>query len=275
MAKIVKFIEQYLAEYKDIFVDYSSSKREFLILYKDFVQRGKGVRGASVFLTDKIFKHEKLSKTNLYYLAAFFELMHSNLLIHDDFMYEYRLTRNAKTINFYFESKFKKELKKLQHLGNSLAVNLGDTGFFLVFDFFNRIKTSHTWKKKLFYNFTSEYTKLSLAQADDVFFGQTNIEPNHETIKRVYLHKTARYTFVLPVISTLYLRNNYFYKDQLLIRILENLGVLFQITDDLIGFLSDQTGKDKGLDIRVSNKTIVRYFLIRELKNLEFKELTK
>lgn len=271
--KVFSFIDKKMENYEAIFVTYSKDKKDLLFLYKDFVKRGKGIRGALVFLTDKIFKEGKTTEKNLYYLASFFELMHSNLLIHDDIMDQDRFRRNGKTINYYFECKFEKESEKPKHLGNSLAINLADIGFFIAFDFFNKIQAEDKLKQNLLSLLLSEYIKVCLAQIDDVFFGQTNFEPNLETIKKVYLNKTARYTFVLPIIATIYLKDNPFYQNKNLINILENLGILFQITDDLIGFISDETGKDKGSDIRENKKTIVRYFLKEELKDSKLKGL--
>jgi geranylgeranyl diphosphate synthase type I len=272
--KIFSFIDKNLKKYQGPFLQYSNDKLEFFELYKDFLQRGKGIRGALVFLTNEIFNQNKIvDKKNLYYLASFFELMHSSLLIHDDIMDKDQLRRGKKTINFHFENKYKNNSLNPSHLGNSLAINVGDFGFFIAFDFFNEINIDYYSKKFLFNLLTYEYIKVALAQTDDVLFSQTNFEPDLETIKKIYLNKTARYTLNLPILSTLYISKNQYFKNKILNSILENLGLLFQITDDLIGFLSDETGKDFGSDIRENKKTIVRYFLYQEQKKSPLKKL--
>lgn len=271
--KIFLFLDKKIKDHQYLFETYDKNKNEYFELLKNFIKRGKGIRGALVLLTDEIFDDKKIDELNLLYLASFFEIMHSVLLIHDDFMDNDKFRRNEKTINYYFYNQFNNLKKNQNHLANSLAVNIGDIGFFIGFDFFNKINSDYKNKEKIFSFIVSEYIKVALAQTDDVIFSQTNIEPDIDTIKKIYLHKTARYTFVLPIISTLYLKKNNLYKNKNLITILEDLGLVFQITDDFIGFLSDETGKDKGSDIRENKKTIIRYFLIEELKDSSLKNI--
>lgn len=266
--KVFNFLGKKLKkDLESIFLDYSKKNKELFNLYENFIKNGKGIRGSLVFLTDKIFEGKKLSQENLYLLSGFFEIIHATLLIHDDIMDQDKYRRNTYTINFYFQEKLKLISKNSKHLGNSLAINLGDIGLFFGFNLLSKIKTEQKTKEKLFSFLTREYIKVALAQNDDVYYGQTNTEPSIKKIEKIYLYKTARYTFVLPVIATLILKNNPKAKNKHLISILEKLGILFQITDDLIGFLSDETGKDIGSDIRENKKTIIRYYLIKEIKN--------
>ena len=270
--KLFSYLDKELDKYKQVFYKYSPSKKEFFNLYKNFLFRGKAIRGSLVFLTNEIFDKSKINNENLYLLASFFEIIHSNFLIHDDFMDKDKNRRGDKTINFYFEEKVKNNSTDPIHLSNSLAVNLGDIGFFIAFNFFNKIKTDTESKNKIYHYILTNYIKVALAQSDDIYYSYSIKQPSLQLIKKIYLSKTAYYTFNLPVIATLMLKNNPLWKNKKLEKILTNLGFIFQITDDLIGFLSDKTGKDIGSDIRENKKTIIRYFLFEELRNNPLKE---
>lgn len=272
--EIFKFIEDSLNKnYKKIFFEYGNEKLEVFELYKKFIKKGKGIRGGLVFLADEIFSGKKILKENLFYLGSFFEIIHSSLLIHDDFMDQDKTRRGSKTINYFFEEKFSERSKNQNHLGNSIAVNIGDIGFFIGFDLINKLKLNNNLKKEIINFLIKDYIKVALGQIDDVLFSQTSLEPEKSVIKKIYLYKTARYTFVLPVISTLILKKNQLAYNKNLIKILENLGIIFQITDDVIGFLSDETEKDIGSDIRENKKTLIRYYLFNELKDNNLKNI--
>lgn len=47
--------------------------------------------------------------------------------------------------------------------------------------------------------------------------------------------------------------------------------MIFQIVDDLLGFLgnSNEIGKDIGSDIKENKKTLIRYFMFKKLKGKE------
>ncbi len=265
---IFNFIKNLFLNYKSTFLDYSKKNNDIYKKYLNFITNGKCLRGSIVLIANEIFDGLTIKKEILLNLASFFEITHSSLLIHDDIMDNDKKRRNQDTINYFFYKKYKNN-----HLANSLAISLGDIGFFIGTNLINKISTNYKIKNQLLNFITSEYIKVSLAQNDDVLYSNTHINPNHHNIEKIYLFKTARYTFVLPIISVLILKNNNFYKNKDLIKILEYLGIIFQISDDLIGFLSDKTGKDLGSDIRENKKTIIRYYLMKELKNNQLKNL--
>lgn len=260
-----------LKKYQKIFEDYSREKKEIIELLRKTIIKGKAIRGSLIYITNELFD-ERINEKNLFYLASFFEIIHSSLLIHDDIMDNDNLRRGEKTIHFYYQEKFK-DIKTNSNLGKNFAINIGDIGFFIGFDFLSKINLKNKKRSKFFSLIIEEYIKVALAQTDDVFFSQTKNEPEINNILQVYLYKTARYTFLLPVIAVLFIKNNHLYEDKNFQSILEKLGIIFQITDDLIGLMSDQTGKDIASDIRENKKTIVRFFLKEELKDNNLKKL--
>ncbi|MFN4212791.1 MAG: polyprenyl synthetase family protein [Microgenomates group bacterium] len=260
-----------LNNYSSIFYDYSSEKKEIIDLLKKLVIKGKGIRGSLVYIINEIL-NLKIKEKNLFYLAAFFEIIHSSLLIHDDIMDNDTSRRGGKTIHFYYQEKFK-EIKTDDLVGKNFAINIGDIGFFIGFDFFNKVKLEKNKKSQLLSFIIKEYIQVALAQIDDVFFSQTKNEPKIDEILKIYLYKTARYTFALPILTVIFIKDHQYFGNKNFLSILEKLGIIFQISDDLIGFLSDETGKDLGSDIRENKKTLIRYFLTKELKNNQLKNL--
>ena len=270
-SKFIKQLDHSLKNYQNLFERYSNKKKEIIEKLRSFILKGKTIRGSLVYIADELF-NLKMEKKNLFYLASFFEVIHSSLLIHDDVMDNDNLRRGEKTIHFYYQEKFN-NIKNNNDIGKNFAINIGDIGFFIGFDFLSKINLSEKKRSNFFSLIIEEYIKVALAQIDDVFFSQTKNEPSIKDILKIYLYKTARYTFLLPVVAVLYIKNNHLYKDKNFHSILEKLGIIFQITDDLIGFMSDQTGKDKASDIRENKKTIIQFFLWDELKNNNLKKL--
>jgi len=254
-------LERLKEKYFQLFNQYHPKSAEYLNRFVDFAKRGKSVRGALVFITDKLFENQKIEKQTLKKLALVFEVIHSSLLIHDDIMDNDSLRRGQPTIHIFFKQKYKDFIKENNNnsFGTSIALSLGDIGFFIAFDILSSTKINPKIK-----NFIArELIKTGLAQIDDVFFSQTKIEPKLGDILNIYKGKTSRYTFVLPVLTILKIKNIKSKKQKIIEEILEDLGIIFQITDDLIGLFSDKTGKDKESDIREDKKTIIRYLLFK------------
>jgi len=256
-------LEKLKEKYFNLFKQYKKDSSKYLNQFIDFAKRGKGVRGALVFLTEKLFEKPKIEKETLKKLALVFEVIHSSLLIHDDIMDNDSLRRGQPTIHVFFNQRYEKFLKeKNDNLGKSIALSLGDIGFFIAFDILNSININPTIKNFL----AQELIKTGLAQIDDVFFSQTKIEPEIDDILAIYKGKTSRYTFVLPILTILKIKNIDLQKQKIIEEILEDLGIIFQISDDLIGIFSEESGKDKGSDIREDKKTIIRYLLFKDKK---------
>jgi len=256
-------LEKLKEKYFNLFKQYKKDSPKYLNQFIDFAKRGKGVRGALVFLTEKLFEKPKIEKETLKKLALVFEVIHSSLLIHDDIMDNDSLRRGQPTIHVFFNQKYEKFLKeKNDNLGKSIALSLGDIGFFIAFDILSSININPTIKNFL----AQELIKTGLAQIDDVFFSQTKIEPEIDDILAIYKGKTSRYTFVLPILTILKIKNIDLQKQKIVEEILEDLGIIFQISDDLIGIFSEESGKDKGSDIREDKKTIIRYLLFKDKK---------
>ncbi len=238
-------------------------------ILKDFMLTGKLIRGSLYLWMSNIYGRKNIN--NLVNVAVAIEVNHSGLLIHDDIMDNDSLRRGKPTIHLRYQSLASAfNIDKKEEFGRDMAICLGDICFLAANLFIQNSKISSNLKEKLIDYFNFQIIKTGLSQMLDVQLGLSKNEPSLKEILKVYEYKTANYTFKTPLVLGYLSANGQKTKE---IGMLENLGqswgLIFQITDDLIGFLKDEKtiGKTTGSDIRENKKTIIRYFLFKKITN--------
>jgi len=219
----------------------------------NFVLNGKLLRGTLV-----IFSHAMTGgkrDNRVLSLAVATELTHTGLLIHDDIMDQDKLRRGLPTLH--------------QTMGQSLAVCVGDLVFYEAIKLIKDIRLVNL--------LTEQICQTINGQMLDVYYGESNREPDVSTIMDIYLKKTARYTFSLPLMLGALLNNIDEVNWKRLSQLGENLGLIFQLKDDELGVFGDEktTGKPTGSDIRENKKTLMRLLLYQSSSDKEKKELNK
>lgn len=217
---------------------------------------GKMLRGALVKLGYAI-SGKKVDKKILQVSSAF-EILHSSLLVHDDIM-DLSLTRRGKPSLYV----------KLggNHLGKSLALCLGDFGFFLAVKLIAGSDLSAD-KKNHALVILSEIVNITiLGQILDIEFSEMgNGITTEEELLIMQRSKTASYSFVGPlVIGALFggatnpVQNN-------LKTFAENVGIAFQIHDDILGIFGkeDVIGKSVTSDIEEGKNTLLYYHALKK-----------
>ena len=186
------------------------------------------------------------------------ELIHTALLIHDDFMDEDSLRRGKQTTHEYFAHGDR-------HYGEAMAVCLGD------------VVMSMSYKKLLECEFDSRLVNLAtrqmlkgiaetaLGQAYDVSLPKMN-NLSEEMILSLHRAKTAIYTFENPLLVGAILGEANDETKQLLREYSALAGVAFQLQDDILGVFGDEqkTGKSANSDLLQGKMTLLM------LKTLEF-----
>jgi geranylgeranyl diphosphate synthase, type I len=266
-AGIDRYIRDYLDSEKKHLGKITPWGNDFIEKLKKFATLGKTIRGNLVFLSAEMFNYKKTSE--LLKLACGMELIHSSLLIHDDIMDNDLTRRGIPTI---FASYL--PLGSLP-FAQSMGICAGDIGFFLSLGCFNNLMVEETIKTKLTKKFIDEMIMVGLAQMSDVYWGNKKEIPGLNDIEKIYLYKTARYTFSLPlslgaIISNQ--NNNIINKIE---KLGEYLGLIFQIKDDEIGLTGteEEIGKPVGSDIRENKKTLIRYYLYQKANDKQKKYL--
>ncbi|NCO88879.1 polyprenyl synthetase family protein, partial [Candidatus Roizmanbacteria bacterium] len=219
---LVKQINKFFLQQKDF------PNKQLLQSLQAFNLKGKLLRGMLVLLINKMEGGQINEK--VLNVATAMELVHSGLLIHDDIMDKDLFRRGFPTIHKSF--------------GQSMAICAGDWLFCKAIELID--------DNELIKIMSVGVQQVMHGQILDVFFSETNNNPNQSTILDIYRKKTAFYSFSLPFKLGAMLQKASLKKLDILNSLGENLGLIFQIKDDEMGIFGDEkaTGKPTGSDIR-------------------------
>lgn len=208
-------------------------------------ENGKRIRPYVMFLA---YGQNKIDRKILNQLLAI-EMLHLFALIHDDVIDKSITRHGVRTIN---------SKEKNMELGNSYALLMGD----LVFAWSQELFVKNNQNEKSIEIFQKLIEEVIIGQTIDVELAQ-RVNWTHDEIKEKKLLKTARYTFRRPVEIGLCLSG----KDpKKYIKMCENLGIIFQIDDDLLDINGDSKKMKKKTfqDIEARQATIISYYLLKE-----------
>ncbi len=226
---------------------------------KEFSGNGKMIRGSLFLRLYELLGGEK----DVLDIAVALEITQSGILAHDDVMDKDDIRRGEKTIHNQY-----KDFVEDEHFGYSMAICFGDIAFFQSF------KLIPDNLKEIYSN---QMMNCAFGQMQDLYFSNSAKEPSTQEILEVYKHKTAGYTFSLPMMLAAKLQG----EDENKYKELGNLlGIIFQIVDDHIGIFGDkdEIGKTPGLDFKENKKTLHRQIILKrkpELKKYYGKTLTE
>ncbi len=208
---------------------------------------GKRVRGALVLLGYRI-AGGKNSKEILKASAAF-EIFQTSILAQDDVI-DKSLTRRGK----------KSLAASLGNDHKALAdtICLTDLGFFISYKTLALLKIEEKYKNQAIVHFSEMSVSTGLGEMLDVEISMNNDISEGEILEVAKL-KTAIYTISGPLVLGAILAGA---KDKLIEELEnfgENLGVAFQIQDDILGVFGTEkkTGKSDTSDIEEGKKTLL------------------
>lgn len=262
---IAGFLREYLrGQRRDIFegTRFGHDVAERLLA---FLSRGKMIRGSLVYLGAALYDHRD-NDPALLRMAAVMELLQSFLLIHDDIMDRDRLRRGAPSIYAQYDQLGSEEgIRDHLHFGEAMAICAGDVAIFLATGLIADESIPDRHRESLLSAVSREISRVGLAQMGDVYHGALPREVDEAAVIDVYRHKTGRYTFSLPLCCGAILAGAPENELEVLGRIGEGLGIVFQIKDDEIGLFGTTggIGKTVGSDISADKKTLHRIELFR------------
>lgn len=239
-----------------------------------FVSNGKLYRGSLVYLGYDLFaqtKSKELPKGDPVYqsllkIALALELVHSACLIHDDVMDQDKLRRSKKTFHLLMkELAQEQKLANSHHLGNSLAICLGDLLLFLAQEELAQISLKDESKQKIFKTYTEKMILTTWGQMEDVYLSSSSEDTDQQTILNVYQLKTAHYSLSNPLLLGAIVAQAQSSQLNFLTDFALNLGIIYQFQDDRLNLFgkSEQIGKSTGSDIKENKKTIYRQLLLQ------------
>jgi geranylgeranyl diphosphate synthase type I len=166
-----------------------------------FAVQGKMVRGGLALLGFEAHAR-RAAPRSVVLMAAALEIVHSSLLIHDDIMDNDRLRRGARTVFAQYEDMGRKSrAADSARFGLSMGICAGDVGYFVAWDVLARLPIDLTRKCSLMALVSRELAFVGLGQMQDVAFGSFPDAPARREVLALYLNKTARYTFSLPLMA--------------------------------------------------------------------------
>jgi geranylgeranyl pyrophosphate synthase len=203
-------------------------------------ETGKGIRPALTLLTGKLYHYDL---TYLLPMAASVELMHTATLVHDDAIDKASTRRGQATIN--------------NKWGDEIAILMGDFLFAKAGEFVADTQTPRVIK--LFSQTLGIISSGEIGQ----FRGAYNIKQNREGYFRRIYRKTGS-LFSLATQSGAILGKAPEKSVTILKEYADNMGIAFQIVDDILDFTStaEALGKPAGSDLIQGTLTLPAILVI-------------
>ena len=235
---------------------------------------GKFIRGALVNLGYSILKSDIEYSDDL---ALAFEIYQTAILINDDIIDHANLRRNQPTIPVHYINDWETkgiEINRNAHdVANSMAICAGGLGMC-----YANQKMAEAYSRSdnlgiLLKYFNQVIIKTIQGEVIDVLlpFEEQNFCSNEDdlvdSITEIYRLKTAWYTVIGPLCLGMILAGGADEDIKKIESFAENLGIAFQIKDDILGIYADEDnlGKNIGSDITEFKQTLL-YAYIRNQK---------
>jgi geranylgeranyl diphosphate synthase type I len=260
--KISACLKEFLAEKGNRFSRINTLGKDVCDRVYDFAIQGKMIRGGLVSLGFALSQNGHFPKAGpgqMIQAGAAVELFQSALLVHDDIMDRDQVRRGFESVHYqYAQMADRAGIADVDHLGESLGLCAGDIAYFLAFELLSRLEIDPLIYRMIQQLVSRELAYVGVAQMQDIFWGSSNNSVTDEEVLRMYLYKTGRYTFSLPLMIGGLLAEQSEQTLSLLEKVGEHMGIIFQLKDDEIGLFGDQSeiGKPIGSDIREGKKTL-------------------
>ncbi|MHA1489568.1 MAG: polyprenyl synthetase family protein [Promethearchaeota archaeon] len=263
-----------LKSVKNAFLNaYYSELREY------FLAGGKRIRPILCIATYNAFK--KKNDDKIVFPSVGTEFLHNASLIHDDIIDKDNFRRGKPAFHYRFRQYHEiHDLKKIpaEDFGNSIGIIGGDSAFFLGLESY----LFNNFKQELNINAIQYYEEVFKELCEGVLIEIDMVNQQylkiHDYIEMISL-KTGALIEKSILIGANYARVDDKYKSYLS-TYGKNLGIIFQIIDDILGTFGDEkiTGKPIDGDIREGKKTcllIEAFNTLNDKKRAELHKLIK
>ena len=285
MEVMYEFLKYYLSvkdklnlkmeDYNSLFVKGYSNRflEEALQQFVSSNKGGKFLRACLIALGYQSFGNDD---DNYLALGCALELFQTSILIHDDIIDKADKRRGLDTIPVKYQKIYGDPIKegndfegKRKDIGNSMALCLGDLGFYLALQIIVQNYRNNENLDRVLEYYNSVAIKTCEGEMVDVilpfyeeFYGEEDDLESH--VMEIYKLKTAWYSVVGPYCMGAILGGLDDEKVHKLEDALINLGVAFQIKDDLLGIYGDEKhiGKSVTSDVSEYKQTILYAYAI-------------
>ena len=258
----VELTNYFKSELKDIFgVSKKEKKLDKNILehiMEHDLRPAKRLRGSFIYYGYRLFKTDK--EKEIMKAAMSIELIHTALLMHDDFMDQDDTRRGKPTSHEYYKAYHIKNKFRFDslHYGESMAVTVGDTALMLGFEILGKSGFNTDLKVDALNRTFRGITNTTFGQTFDITLEGIGVA-SEKDITDLHLAKTAIYTYENPLhIGAILAGANK--KDlEIISKYAIPGGVGFQLQDDMLGLFGDtqKTGKPAHSDLRQGKMTLL------------------
>lgn len=287
-----KQLDERIREYSGATLDsvrkqYGHYSAEVASAYFDMLNRGgKRIRGALVMVGYEMAGGK--NKKMILDVAMAVEMLHSYMLIVDDFQDKSDMRRGGPSVH--------RMLATIQtnghvegdrdHLGASLAWNAALFGSHAAQMLLANVDADPELRIKALSIMNRTLLITAHGQTNDII-NEVRADVNEKSVEDVMLWKTAYYTFLNPLHVGMVFAGADCHQTDAITEYATNAGLVFQITDDILGTFGDEfeSGKSPQDDMREGKRTLLaiytlehasrsdRNFLIQMLGNEHLTEL--
>lgn len=270
-----------MEDYNDLFVKGYNNRflEEALEQFVSSNKGGKFLRACLIALGYQSFGKED---DKYLPLGVALEIFQTSILIHDDIIDKADKRRGLDTIPVKYQKLYSDNIKdgndfevKRKDIGNSMALCLGDLGFYLALQIIVKNYRNNENLGRVLEYYNDVAIKTCEGEMVDVilpfyeeFYGEEDALEKH--VMEIYNLKTAWYSVVGPYCLGAILGGLEEEKVNKLEDALLGLGIAFQIKDDLLGIYGDEKhiGKSVTSDVSEFKQTILYAYAI----NTEYKD---
>lgn len=218
---------------------------------------GKRIRPYCVYMWYKLYGGK--DNDAIMRFAVITELLHTMALVHDDIMDESTKRHNIPTIHSYLQTQ---DTRISRRIAEWQAILVWDLLLAWVYDL---LHTTHLWfdldhllqAQQTIHTMIQEVIAWQMLDIDLSIGDAVDLE----TLERKNLYKTARYSFAQPLLAGAQLA----WADQsqqiLIMKLWEQLGIAYQIRDDLLDVLEFETDKNTFADVQEGQQTYLTYYI--------------
>jgi len=250
------------------------AKSDLFESLREYLFGGKMLRGSLFLFSARAFGLRE--NEELLTIACSLEMMHSALLVHDDIMDSDEMRRGKKTMHAKYRDLGRKTgLKDPKYYGISMGLIIGDIMLFTAEELASYYDKPYLQKLIRFYS--QELRTVGIGQLLDYSYGIKNEEIDYKDLEKMYIYKSARYSFSLPLVLGAIAAERGENDIKVLDSLGEKIGLIFQLVDDYIGIFGSEKeiGKPVGSDIRENKKTIMRNMLFDKVDEKTRESLRK
>ena len=272
-AEIDRRLNAYLQHWAESTKIYSPLVQSLSQLFAEACRDGKRLRATLVKLGFDMFACGGASTpdTDIYPAALAYEIFQTAILAHDDIIDKSPLRRGKptlyKTLQTVCEKTNDQSADVCRHYGLSQAICLGDMGLFLAMQLLVDSDFDPVLKNRALSFFVQCVLDTIAGQIIDVelpYMGNiSNI--NQDDLLAICRYKTARYTITGPLSLGAILAGAPADILPAIAAYGDNLGIAFQLKDDLLGVFADETviGKSVTSDIEEGKMTLLYFYALQ------------